>query len=578
MGMVINTNPLSLTAQRNLGTSQSAFATTLQRLSSGLRVNSARDDAAGLAISERFTSQIRGQNQAMRNANDAISLLQTAEGAISGVSGMLQRIRELSIQSANATNSASDRRALQGEVAQLLAEIDRVGADSEFNGIKIFDQFRHRVVGGGTTGDLDKDAVIEGLQGGWLENTEKMILAAYGISAPGATDFTIDLSVFTDGVGGTLARVSSLAGGSGPGTNITLEIDMADFVPANPPNGGTAPFYNDRIIAHEMTHAVMAAGLNWGAYRGSTWFVEGVAEFIHGADERVLGDSFGDSGAAIQGTDITAWGGGSVDYSAGYLAVRYLYRQVGDAGFKTIMQHLQTGGGGSETLSDALAAQGSFANEAAFVAAFNGAIGSTASDFNNFLASVDVDLSNTDTGAIGGADASGGPTYTAETVVQDVGTLYGTDVLAGFKETWKEWQERAGGGTGNILKFQVGAYANQTIDTAIGGMNIGALNLTTTDISSVSGANKAIQQMDQALEYTSGLRARLGAQMSRFEQTVSNLQISSENNSASRSRILDTDFAQETAALSRVRILQQAGMAMVAQANQMPRGVLALLR
>ena len=577
MGMVINTNPLSLTAQRNLGISQSAFATTIQRLSSGLRVNSARDDAAGLAISERFTSQIRGQNQAMRNANDAISLLQTAEGAISGVSGMLQRIRELSVQSANATNSATDRRALQGEVAQLLAEIDRIGADSEFNGIKIFDQFRHRVVGGGTTGDLDKDAVIEGLQGGWLENTEKMILAAYGISAPG-TDFTIDLSVFTDGVGGTLARVSSLAGGSGPGTNITLEIDMADFVPANPPNGGNAPFYNDRIIAHEMTHAVMAAGLNWGAYNGSTWFVEGVAEFIHGADERVLGDSFGDSGAAIQGTDITAWGGGSVDYSAGYLAVRYLHRQVGDAGMKTILQHLQTAGTGTETLSDALAAQGGFANEAAFVAAFNGAIGSTAGDFSNFLTSVGVDLANTDTGAIGGADASSGPTYTAETVVEDTGTLYGTDVLAGFRETWNEWQERAGGGTGNILKFQVGANANQTIDTAIGGMNVGALNLTTTDISSVSGASKAIQQMDQALEYASGLRARLGAQMSRFEQTINNLQISSENITASRSRILDTDFAQETASLSRVQILQQAGMAMVAQANQMPRMVLALLR
>ena len=458
-------------------------------------------------------------------------------------------------------------------MAQLLAEIDRVGATAEFNGLKIFDQFRHRVVGGGTTGDLDKDAVIEALQGGWLENAEKMILQAYGISAPGAA-ITIDLSVFTDGAGGTLARVTSLAGGSGPGTDITLEVDMADFVPA----AGNPPYYSDRIIAHEMVHAVQAAALNWGAFNDSTWFVEGVAEFIHGADERVLGDSFGDSGAAIQGVDITAWGGGSVDYSAGYLAVRYLHSVVGSTGLQTILQHLQTAGTGSETLSDALAAQGTFANEAALVSAYNTAIGSTAGDFNNFLSTVGVDLGNTDTGAIGGLDADGGPVYTAESVVEDVGTLNGTDVLAGFTETWNEWQERAGGGTGNILSFQVGANAKQTIDTAIGAMNLGALNLSTTDVSTVTGAGKAIRQMDQALEYASGLRARLGAQMSRFEQTVNNLQISSENLTASRSRILDTDFAQETAALSRVQILQQAGMAMVAQANLMPRGVLALLR
>ena len=137
MAQVINTNIASLTAQRNLNSSQGDLSTALQRLSSGLRINSAKDDAAGLAISERFTTQIRGLNQAARNANDGISLSQTAEGDLSQITNNLQRIRELSVQSANATNSSSDRAALQAEVAELVAEIDRVASTSSFNGVKL---------------------------------------------------------------------------------------------------------------------------------------------------------------------------------------------------------------------------------------------------------------------------------------------------------------------------------------------------------------------------------------------------------------------------------------------------------
>ncbi|MCB1843403.1 MAG: flagellin FliC [Halioglobus sp.] len=134
---VINTNVASLNAQRNLSESSSSLATSLQRLSSGLRINSAKDDAAGLAISERMTTQIRGLNQAARNANDGISLAQTAEGAMAEVTNNLQRIRELAVQSANATNSTSDRAALDAEVQTLIAEIDRVAADTTFNGVQL---------------------------------------------------------------------------------------------------------------------------------------------------------------------------------------------------------------------------------------------------------------------------------------------------------------------------------------------------------------------------------------------------------------------------------------------------------
>src|SRR5690349_18158385 len=139
MSLVINTNVASLNAQRNLSSSQSSLATSLQRLSSGLRINSAKDDAAGLAISERFSTQIRGLNQAARNANDAISLAQTAEGALASVGDNLQRIRELAVQSANATNSSSDRAALQAEASQLVSEVQRVGTQTSFNGLKLLD-------------------------------------------------------------------------------------------------------------------------------------------------------------------------------------------------------------------------------------------------------------------------------------------------------------------------------------------------------------------------------------------------------------------------------------------------------
>lgn len=564
MGIGVNTNVITLNARRHLSGQQSTLAVALNRLSTGVRVNSAKDDAAGLAISERFAAQIRGQKQAARNANDAISLLQTAEGATATVSDMLQRIRELAVQSANASNSASDRQALQKEVNQLASEIDRVGQSAEFNNLKVFDQSRNKVTG---ISDPYMDAVIQGLQYGWLENTEKMIQQYYGILG-GGQGISIELTTFTDGAGSTAARVVSSTGGTGPGTNIKLQIDMADFKPANLPNGGTAPFYNDRIIAHEMVHAVMATSASWGelATDGTaTWFIEGAAEFIHGADERVKADG----SVAVLGDNITAWGGASTDYSSGYLAVRYLHEKIqaaGGKGVQDMIQYLHANAG--KTINDAFAnaSSGVYANQAAFVADFNA---------NKATFYATLDLNNTDTGAIGGYDVDGGTIKTATDVVSDFGMVSGQNVLAGFNETWE--QLGGAGGTGNILSFQVGANAGQTIDTAIGGMNLGSLGLSTLDIASTDGANLAIISVDKALDYISSTRAKIGAQMSRFETSIGNLNVSSENMAASRARIVDTDFAVESAALARAQIMQEAGTAMVAQANLLSQEALKLL-
>lgn len=565
MGLTINTNVVSLNVQRQLHGSQNTLTTAMQRLSSGLRVNSARDDAAGLAIAERMSAQIRGQNQAARNTNDGISLLQTAEGALGGVAANLQRMRELAVQSANATNSASDRQALQMEAAQLAAEIERTGTTTEFNAQKVFDQSRNKRTG---YSDTTKDPVMEGLEGGWLENSEELIQRYYGIAASGNA-ISIELTSFTDGAGNTAARVVSSVGASGPGTDIKLQVDLADFVPPNLPNGGSAPFYSDRIIAHEMVHAVMATAQSWGELANNgqaTWFIEGAAEFIHGAEERVQADTV----AATLADDISAWGSTSVDYSSGYTAVRYLHQKIkgaGGTGIGDMLQYLQTNAG--KTFDDAFAnaTHGAYADFAAFKADFD-------ANKAGFVAT--FDFSNTDTGAIGGLDVDGGEIRTAQSTLHDFGGRSGTDVLSGFTETWETVAKA--GLSGPRMSFQVGANKGETIDASIGSMNLNALGLADLDISSVDGSWLAMRRIDKALEYVSGTRARIGAQMSRLESTISNLQSSSENLTASRSRVMDADFAMETATLSRGQILQQAATAMVAQANQLPQAVVALLR
>lgn len=199
MSLSINTNLGALNSSRYLSATTNDLGRSLERLSSGMRINSARDDAAGLAISDRMTSQIRGLNQATRNASDGISMLQTADGALTSVTSALQRIRELSIQAANSTNSLSDKKALQEEANQLIQEIESVSSTATFNGDKIFDNS-----GSSVLGNSDQLAVMYGLQNGWLEDAESKIQQYFGISADGA-DMNIELTTFTDGAGGTAA-------------------------------------------------------------------------------------------------------------------------------------------------------------------------------------------------------------------------------------------------------------------------------------------------------------------------------------------------------------------------------------
>jgi flagellin len=546
---------------------------SLERLSSGLRINSAKDDAAGLAISERMTSQIRGLNQATRNANDGVSMLQTADGALSSISESLQRVRELSIQAANATNSFSDKKALQEEANQLIQEIDRISSTTVFNNDKIFDQSSVSVLG-----DSNQLAVVYGLQNGWLEQAENLIQQYYGISADGS-DISIELTTFTDGAGGTAARVSGSIplSYSGKATDVKLQIDMSDFTPPNLPNGGTAPFYNDRIIAHEMVHAVMYRSMNVASMFDPAvdqkWFLEGAAEFIHGADERLQAsiNSIGIGGvighAANFGSAGAAWGGTSDEYSASYAAVGYMHQKIkenGGSGIKDVMIYLNQNQ--NATLNDAISAAsgGMWANADAFNTDFvtNGA---------TYIAG--LNLTDDDTGAIGGANVDGGVVRTAETVIPTSSARGGENPLYGFKE---KWENIALIGLGNKKTLQVGAKQNETLDVSLAAMSAAAMNIH--DIDLVNNAGFTIFKMDLALNHVNKERAIIGAQLNRLESVITNNDISSESMTASRSRIQDADFAIETAVLTRTQIMQQAASAMLVQANSIPQMILTLLR
>lgn len=381
MPSIINTNIMSLTAQRNLSRSQNALSTSIERLSSGLRINSAKDDAAGLAIAERMGTQVRGLNQAMRNANDGISLSQTAEGALAEVTNNLQRIRELAVQASNGSNSQSDRDALNAEVTQLKSEIQRVAEQTSFNGAALL------------------DGSFSGVQ--------------FQVGANAGETITVSsiANVQTASLGGTFTRVEGSFAASG----------LTGFATA--------------IVAGGVT----VNGTDIGAIAGAGNAQERAGQLVE----------------AINRVSATTGVGASYDAVAGQVTL---------------------------TSSAAITIAGT-TNSATVAGAANGAFGAT----------------TTTTG------------------------------------------------------------------------------ISTLNVSSFTGAQNAIGQIDNALTEVNGARAELGAIQNRFDSVIANLSVASENITAARSRIRDADFAAETAELTRTQIMQQAGTAMVAQANSLPQSVLSLL-
>jgi flagellin len=481
MPVVVNTNVMSLNAQRNLTRSDSMLATSLQRLSSGLRINSAKDDAAGMAISQRFTTQIRGLNQAVRNANDGISLAQTAESALDELTNNLQRIRELAVQSANATNSASDRAALDQEVQQRLAEVNRIATQTSFNGQKVLDgsfgsaQFQV----GANVGETISVNLTTGVRADQIGQIATDTGDA--VSASALTDGLVTIAVGS----GSAVAVGASTAGSGAG-------QTADS-------------------AYAKVNAINAAGV---------------------------------SGLTATASNVTSGTFSTVSSSGGTSTYNLTINSVSIySGSDNIAD------GGSLTAADVAAQINLFSSQTGVSASVSGTtLTLTGADGRNVVVAETITAGT-------GATLSG----TGIAAAQE-GTLRGTITLAASENITL-------GGTVAAIGF-----------SGVTSIAVDSTTLSTVNVNSVANAETAIQRVDAALTSVANLRSQFGAIQNRFESTIANLQTVSENLQASRSRIMDADFAAETAALTKAQILQQAGVAVLAQANAVPQVVLGLLR
>ncbi|MEM7280091.1 MAG: flagellin [Pseudomonadota bacterium] len=491
MTLGINTNVLSLNAQRNVSNSQNELATALQRLSTGLRINSAKDDAAGLAIAERFTTQIRGLNQAVRNANDGISLAQTAESALAELTNNLQRIRELAVQSANATNSSSDRAALDAEVQQRLAEIDRIASQTSFNGQKVLD---------GTFGS-----------------------AVFQVGAN--VGETISVNFATSVRGNQIGQIASQT--------------AANAVDTNPIAGG-----GDLTIAVGTAAAVTIQGSAQFAATGTAAEVAGRTQDSAFAKVEAINAS------GVSGLTATAESSGGSAFTTTNTTGTYDLTING-----TVIYSAQALTGAALTGGDVAAQINLFSSQTGVTAQFDGTdLNLSTTDGRN----IDV-TQNLAGGATGGIAVGVGELVSANNTLT---TTSGTISLSASENITL-------GGTGSPTAL-LGFAANTITKDAV--------TLSQIDVSTVLTANDAINRVDAALTSVSSLRSDFGAVQNRFESTIINLQTVSENLSASRGRIQDADFAAETASLTRAQILQQAGVAILAQANAQPQVVLSLLQ
>lgn len=569
----INTNQSSMFAQRMYRQNESALGRAMQRVSSGVRINSAADDAAGLAISSRITSQVRGLNQAVRNMNDGISMLQTAEGAMQEVTNLLQRGRELAVQAANGTMNASDKKSVQSEVGQILKEIDRIAGTTSFNGTKVL----NNGTGKSLVGDGKQHEIIAGLKTGWLEQSEKRIADYFKLTADNVT-FNID---FVDNSGNSY--VAWVLPGNPNGNRIAQSIDLTIDLSDYPPSANGIEY--DRIIAHEMAHAVMAVNMDFTNLGVPSWFKEGTAEFIAGADERLLSDISQATGGnyAAQVADLLTSNiaaGASVamttsaQYSAGYAATRFLHQEIKDAGgtgIDELMVQLRDNPGASfsaalKAIDDKYSDGLGYETEADFLASFQGAAGQA------FVAG--MDLTNVDVGAIGGLDADGGPVISGAEVIADVPN-YKSNPLAGFIENWPEVATASTLPLSAVAYLQVGANAGETISVSMGAVD--TLSLDIFDIDLTTKSQFAIEKFDRALAQVDHQRGIFGASQNRLENAISVANNIAENISAARSRILDADIAGEAATLTKRNILAQAAVSVMAQANQLPQLALKLL-
>jgi len=519
---VINTNITALVAQQNLGSSQSALSTAMERLSSGLRINSAKDDAAGLAIANRISSQITGLMQAQRNANDGISISQTAEGALDQVNDNLQRIRELTVQAANGTNSESDLTSIQNEITLRLDEIDRISTETSFNGVKVLASDQGVTI---QVGANDGESIT-------------MDLREMSVDKLGLGSFQVEDTLLTDSLSDTAITETVPA---------SLNVEDATFV-----DGAASAVYDIYVDTDAPDNIIVVNQTSGEGFNATYNSTTGALEFDTSS---AVGDgSGGDVTAATVGTDYTQVTGTDGVHVGGGVTLE--------------AQDLE---GGSFVDANPAATPELFANEnGEYVVSLDG--GTTYHD-----ATVDLDVNSATYGQVD-YDSSAAATYSTTNLSSALDQV--SDPTTSVAIDTSGLDTGLVGDSAQVFSTDSGGYVVQgensdgntvyygaTVDESTGAVTLG--DQLTAD---------PLATLDDALTEIDVLRSELGAAQNRFESAITNLAETSTNLSAARSRIQDADYAVEVSNLTRAQILQQAGTSVLAQANQVPQTVLSLLR
>ncbi|MBC9250416.1 branched-chain alpha-keto acid dehydrogenase subunit E2 [Pseudomonas alcaligenes] len=539
MALTVNTNVASLNTQRNLNTSSSSLNTSLQRLSTGYRINSAKDDAAGLQISNRLTSQINGLNVATRNANDGISLAQTAEGALQQSTGILQRMRDLALQSANGSNGASERAALQDEVSQLQQELNRIADTTSFGGRKILD---------GTFGSQSFQVGANAFE------TISVSVGAASASRIGASRFNSTVAAGTDSQAGIAASVvTGYAEVTSTDVGYASSPATTDGLTLKGKLGTASVALTDGTSARELAAAVNNVS-------GST----GVT-----ADARTVARLQANGGGQFTNTEtagtisFTLYGSNNASSDDG-VAITATMTDWSDMSGLADAVNKETGRTGisAKVLNDGTLELTSENGDDIGITEFTASADDGAGTITTVAAELQSMAFNGDNGIADTEDAS--DTVGAVAALTGDGTDGAVSV-------------------GQVRFESPDAFEVENFDTIDGGNQPASVYsaleaVDTVDIGTAIGAQNALGIISAAISNIDSQRAQLGAVQNRFDNTIANLQNISENASAARSRIRDTDFAAETSELTKNQILQQAGTAILAQANQLPQAVLSLLQ
>ena len=551
--MIIQHNMAAANTNRQLGIVTGSLAKSTEKLSSGYRINRAADDAAGLSISEKMRGQIRGLDQASTNAQDGISLIQTAEGALSESHAILQRMRELSVQSANGTETDDDREAVQAEISQLQEELTRISETTEFNTMKLLD---------GSQEIAKKDFTYKSSQPGAFSITD-------GSAGSYVTDAFADVTLTADGKDGddTFSYKLSYTDADGKSKeielNFKLEVDPTDAALATPAGKGY-------LVASDGTKYATAAAFKSGSSLTKTELEAAVLAELKKTD---LTDDFSITLASDKLT-FTSKATGTEQPVITHAA----YGETADGVVKADTAQAITATDASDDLVKL---------DASKQTAYTGATTENVADHifevdgKKFLFATKTGIEELDKKAY--ADVTIVETAAAAPVTGEASKMAN---LIAQKTGLKATEASAvitiepAVGQGDGITLQIGANEGQTMTFSIGDMSAEALDVDgdNVDLSTQETAQKSITTIDNAIKKVSEARGRMGAIQNRLEHTISNLDTSSENLQSAESRIRDVDMAEEMVTYSKNNILQQAAQSMLAQANQATQGVLSLIR